>query len=343
MKRNKILRNLGVVFLTLCAGLIIGFCLRHFPFIWKPTSQSVQKILHSGDDHWPKETIVFQTVSQLDREVQNNHFIKSTADGPSPLVVSLHYWNGDYKTYDPIAKLALNHGFNYLSPNFRGPNDHPKACCSEYVIADIDEAIEFVINHHNVDVENIYLVGVSGGGYASLCYYLKGNKKIKKVSAWAAISDLEVWYNESKVRGQSFVQNIENCTSCIENNTVNYGKMRERSPMYWSTQEDKLQNSKLYLYAGVYDGITGSVPFTHSINFYNKIIKEMGAVNDSCFVTNEERLSLLDSPIKEKEANSIQDRGIFLKKSFGNASITIFEGGHEILHEYAFNELINQD
>jgi hypothetical protein len=38
----------------------------------------------------------------------------------------------------------------------------------------------------------------------------------------------------------------------------------------------------------------------------------------------------------------IADRKVFLKKQSGNVGLTIFEGNHEMLTEYAFNELIKE-
>ena len=40
------------------------------------------------------------------------------------------------------------------------------------------------------------------------------------------------------------------------------------------------------------------------------------------------------------EFGSIAGRKVFLKKQSGNLGLTIFEGNHEMLTEYAFNELI---
>jgi hypothetical protein len=48
-----------------------------------------------------------------------------------------------------------------------------------------------------------------------------------------------------------------------------------RSPLFWEIEGSP--NGKLDIYAGITDGYTGSIPLSHSILFYNKLVLEYGA------------------------------------------------------------------
>lgn len=341
MKILKSSRKILKPLLSLFIAFILGFFIRHLDFIWQPTKKEIYRLLLLNDKKWPSDATLIETISKLDGNIQQSYFIKSSQKHPSPLIVSLHHWNGSYKTYDPISYLAIKKNVNYVHPNFRGSNNHPNSCCSDNVISDIDDVIDFAIENTNVDLDAIYVVGVSGGGYTALCYYLKSSHRIAKVSAWASISDLEAWHNESVVRKNSFANDILECTGIGKHsNKPNVDLIRKRSPIHQYFDIDKIKNTQLELYSGVYDGISGSVPFMHSINFYNKVLSEMNVNNDSIYVTNQEKLELINSPINKLVIDTIQGRRVFLRKKHKNISLTIFEGGHEILNEYALERLL---
>lgn len=212
------------------------------------------------------------------------------------------------------------------------------ACCSELALTDIDDAITYAIRNSNVDTTKIYVIGGSGGGYATLSTFMKSKHNIKKFSAWAPISDLIAWYNESKIRNNKYAENILDCTD--SENGLNIKNAKQKSPIYWNTPIEKLENSKLTIYAGIYDGIQGSVPITHSINFYNKLLTEMSVSDTLKYVSTSEILKLLEKREPLGEFGNISDREIYLKEEFGNLSLIIFKGNHEILTEFALNELI---
>lgn len=298
-------------------------------------------ILSAQDSKWTgylKDSIY----SSLDNEVQRFFYYPSTNCGKTPLVVSLHQWGADYAEYNnslaPQTK-ALN--WNYIHPDFRGPNKHIKACGSEYVIADIDEAIDWAIEHLPVDTSRIYVVGASGGGYAALCSYMKSRHNIKEFSVWVPIADLAQWYFESKGRKSYYANNILSCT--CECSSLNIDKANERSPIFWQTPINKRKNSTLNIFAGIHDGYTGSVPITHSLNFYNKIVTDNGG-SSTQLVSDEDKIWLLTTRTsKEKVTEKIGDRNILFKKSYENISVTIFEGTHEILVDQVFNQMVKTE
>lgn len=62
-----------------------------------------------------------------------------------PLIVSLHTWSGNYEQEDLLIKEIIKRDYNYIHPDFRGPNKTYEACGSEFVIQDIEDAIAFAI------------------------------------------------------------------------------------------------------------------------------------------------------------------------------------------------------
>ncbi|WP_236971230.1 alpha/beta hydrolase family protein [Membranihabitans marinus] len=273
--------------------------------------------------------------STLDDESQPAWFYASTSEEPQPLLVSLHTWSGDYNQKDDLAKMAVEENWNYIHPNFRGPNWTVKACCSEYALSDIEDAIDYAIANGRVDVNKIRVVGVSGGGYAALAVYMKSKHNIEKISAWVPLVDLEAWYNESTIRGNNYANNVMKCTGS-EGETLNVEEALAKSPLHWETPD---RDTKLSIHAGVYDGLKGSVPITHSINFYNKLVDDLGADDEGSRVTAEETLYLLEKRKPLAELGKIGDRDICLYKSFKNIDLTIFVGGHEMLPVPGFEKL----
>jgi pimeloyl-ACP methyl ester carboxylesterase len=287
---------------------------------------------------WPADFKVIDIKSSIDKSTQNAYFYRSKSKEPKPLIVSLHTWSGDYTQKDDLAELSKGKDLNYIHPDFRGANLTKNACCSELALSDIDDAITYAIKNSNADTSKIYVIGVSGGGYATLSTFMKSKHNIKKFSAWASISDLPAWYNESKIRGAKYADNILSCTS--SQGALNELVAKQKSPLYMDTPKNK--KAGLFIYAGVFDGIQGSVPITHSINFYNKLLTDLSVSDRTKYVSPDEKLKLLEFGKPLGSFGEISGRKVCLAKEYENIHLTIFEGNHEMLTEYAFNEIISE-
>ena len=330
--------------LILILGLALGVFITQNEIIWnvlkKPFTETFTEFDDNRETDWDTDFTVVDIKSTLDNSLQKAFFYKSNSSSPKPLIVSLHTWSGNYEQKDELAVLSKKKGLNYIHPDFRGVNWTKDACCSDLALGDIDDAIDYAIKNSNVDLSRIYIIGVSGGGYATLATFMKSRHLIRRFSAWVPISDLPEWYAQSKIMGTKYAENIMACTSSID--SINMEVAMSKSPIYWKTPTEKLNNSELHIYAGVYDGIQGSVPITHSINFYNKVLNDMPFADSSNYVNNTEKLTLLEYRKALGNFGSISGRKVFLKKRSGNLNLTIFEGNHEMLTEYAFNELIRE-
>jgi pimeloyl-ACP methyl ester carboxylesterase len=283
------------------------------------------------EDKW-REFQRDSVVSSLDNYINRFHYYKSSSSEKKPLLVSIHQWSADYTNFrNSMAEQAKAEDWNYIFPDARGANNHPKACGSDYVISDIDQAIEWAVEHLPVDTSAIYVVGASGGGYNALCHFLKSSYPVKEYSVWAPITDLKSWYYESLHRNKKYAQDIKKCL-CVNCSEFQYEMAEARSPFYWSTPKGKLSHTKLHIYAGIHDGYIGTVPISHSIRFYNKVAKDMNA-EESKTVSADEMIWMLTTRTAPYSAKhkKIGERNILFEKQVENLSLTIFEGGHEIL------------
>jgi pimeloyl-ACP methyl ester carboxylesterase len=342
-KRSALI--LGCILLIL-AALLAGFILESNTQAWEKFSNraspaQITQRNDSSEANWSPDFKLVTIPSPVDAERQKAYYYRSTAATAQPLIVSLHSWSWDYRQFDTLSLLSKEKNINYIHPDFRGQNWTKNACCSELVISDIDAAIDFAIGQGNVDTSAIYVVGRSGGGYATLALFMRSKHHIKRFSAWVPLTDLLSWYEETRIRKLNYADNILVCTQSA-NRQLNKEVAAQKSPFRWKTPVDKLTGTSVDIFTGVYDGLEGNgpIPITQSINFYNKLLTDLKATDSTRYISDKEKLQLLESRQPLGRFGTIGGRDICLRKEYGNIRITIFIGGHEMLQEYAFNELI---
>jgi len=297
----------------------------------------------SSASGWRKEFRLVEIPSSADGNMQKAFLYSSRSRLPKPLIVSLHTWSGDYSQADPLANEILARDWNYIHPDFRGRNGTPESTGSPLVISDISDAIKYAIDNTNADKEDVHIIGVSGGGYATLLAWMNITYPVRSFSAWAAISDLDAWYFESLGRKQRYAGDILKAVSA--DSVFNAEEARKRSPLHQSYPAKDREGSELFIYTGIHDGYQGSVPVTHSINMYNRMIRELkypgtdirklkeAMLHDSSFVTYDETIRLLARRYEPSRAGdkALYGRRIHLDKAYKNINLKIFEGGHEQL------------
>ena len=266
-------------------------------------------------------------------------FYQSSSAKPMPLVVSLHQWSSGYRQVKgSLVKQAIGRDWNYIHPDFRGPNNNVDACCSDNVISDIDDAINWALENMQVDTSQVHIIGASGGGYAALCHLMRSGLTVNSYHAYVPITDLESWYEESLTRKNKYAADILACTGSSD--SLNRHVARDRSPIYMTATGNRLANTRVHLYAGIHDGHTGSVPITHSLRFYNKLLKDLGIVAPEQYITKADQVRLLSArPYPGTERKQFGGREVHYHKNFRNIEILIFEGGHEILENAALKKL----
>ncbi|MBR2635225.1 MAG: prolyl oligopeptidase family serine peptidase [Clostridia bacterium] len=200
--------------------------------------------------------------STLDGTLQPSLFYGSASEEKRPLLVGLHTWSFDrFNQVKNMLPFAEKNDFNLLLPNFRGNNkrknpDCVKACGSEFAKQDIQDAIDYVIENENVDRENVFLLGSSGGGHMALLMAGKCPEYFKAIGAFVPITDLNAWYD---VCG-SYQKHI---AACCEDSRE---EMAKRSPI---TYLDTIAKANVKIFHGKFDPV---VPVGQSISFFQEMM-----------------------------------------------------------------------
>ncbi|MHB9029368.1 MAG: alpha/beta hydrolase family protein [Candidatus Latescibacterota bacterium] len=270
-------------------------------------------------------------LSSADNSPQHAMFFAPDGKTPVPLIVALHTWSGDYKqdTQKALSDWCIKNGWAYIHPDFRGPNLRPQATGSELVVEDIVSAVEYAKSVMQIDSTGIFLVGASGGGYTALLMAGRRPEIWAGVSAWVPISDLTAWYHESKAAGNSYYQNIaDTCGGAPGESGAVDGEYRKRSPLTW------LANAKgvpLHINAGIHDGHTGSVPVSHSLRAFNAVAAPEGRLSNQDIQFFVEKEAVPPHLAKEITDPDYGQKKPLFRSSSGAATVTIFQGGHEMV------------
>lgn len=288
---------------------------------------------------WDVEFRVVEIPSGLDGVIQKAMtYIPSGAEPPAVILLSLHTWSGRYNQFDPLARVAKAKGWAYIRPDVRGANNHPDACLSDKVISDVDDALNYIKSKlRGARSPQVHVVGVSGGGYTALGVYARSRHQLNSVQAWVPISSLTHWYSESLAAKRSYADDIVNCTG--SGRALNLREMENRSPINWLTKPRT--GVTLRLYAGVTDGHSGSVPITHSIDYFNRFVKLAGRQESQISQDVRRQLLAAGRGLREqrKSVGLIAGRSIIYQNVTPEVSITIFDGGHEMLPSAAIEQL----
>lgn len=300
-----------------------------------------QKNLAASENPWPDEAEVVQIPSSVDLNDQQAYFVSS--ESTSPLIISLHQWSATFEKYDELVDYAIENDWNYIRPNFRGPNKQVEAGGSDLVISDIDDAIQYAVQNGKVDEDNIHIIGTSGGGHAALQHLMTSEMKIATYSAWVPITDLVAWYGQSKVRGNFYSDDILTITES-RNGILDINEARRRSPLYQQTPVDKAKDATIQIYAGINDGYDGTVPISHSINFYNKLVRDLDYGEDHVVPPEISSELIYTQNMTEQLGTQLLygKRDIIYSKRINNLSLVIFDGSHEILSNEAFQSILDR-
>ena len=271
----------------------------------------------------------YETIADGTR--QPTMFYAPDSDRPVPMMVALHSWSSDYKQriHGEIEAWCAANGWAYLHPNFRGRNNRPEATGSELAVKDIASAVEWAQDQAKIDSESIYLVGTSGGGYACLLMAGRYPKLWAGVTAWVPIYDLRAWYHETKAAGLRYTEEIAaSCGGAPGDSRAVDREYARRSPY---TYLGKAKGVNLHINAGIRDGHDGSVPVSHSLRAFNQVAKRKDRLSeaDIGFMTRE--ASLPGHLERAKSDPSYGDRQPLFRRHSRKATITVFDGDHELV------------
>ncbi len=200
--------------------------------------------------------------STLDGSMQPSLFYKTETDEKRPLMVGLHTWSYDrFNQIDNMLPYAEKYGFDLLLPEFRGNNlktnqKCTQACGSEFAKQDIKDSINYIIENENIDKDNIFLLGLSGGGHMALLMAGFCPEYFKAIGAYVPITDLEKWTNQNS-------DYRDHVLACCSNDA---NEMKKRSPFNYV---ENIAKANLKIFHGKFDPV---VPVSQSIELYESIM-----------------------------------------------------------------------
>lgn len=282
---------------------------------------------------WPAEVADIRYPSAADGTDQSAMWYAPKAKGPAPLLVALHPWSAGYKRGQsvPYAEWCMRKGWVFIHPDFRGPNVRPEACGSELVVQDILSAVEYAKKSADVDERRVYLMGASGGGYATLLMAGRAPQVWTAASAWVPILDLAVWHADSKARKNKYMKELEDCCGGAPGTSAEVDRQYEqRSARKWLAGAASVP---LDINAGITDGHTGSVPVSHTLLAFNILARpedRLSAEEIDGFVRKQSVPPHLQERIDDP---TYGEKRVLFRRSSNNVRVTIFQGGHDELHE----------
>ena len=278
--------------------------------------------------------------STYDTDKQKAFFYRSRST--KPLIVSLHSWGGTYSQKDSLALFSYQQDWNYIHPDYRGAQWNPNSCCFPPSVQDIDDAIHYAILHGNVDTNNIFVIGKSGGGSGVLAAFLKSKFKNLNCMAWSPITDHVAWHDEvllDTILKKKYFNKILIGTNSKD--TFNVTMAKAKSVQYMVVDSfSEYKSKKLTIYEGILDGIKGSTSIAQSIKFYNHLLQKWNVSDSNVYVDNKEFQHLFSERTSIKPTNTfLGKRKIIHSEQFNNVKLILFDGDHEILFDAAINEL----
>ena len=280
---------------------------------------------------------------KFDQTMQPAKFLPAEGSDPRPMVVCLHTWSADetQKSYLRYASIAAARNWHFIFPKFRGPNWLVDGCGSDLVVSDLEDAVAYVKNTVAVDPARIYLTGGSGGGHCSLLMAGRRPDLWTAVSAWCPISDVARWHQECRKSGRNYADHIESaCGGDPAGSEEVRKEARKRSPLTW------LPNAAGYLPVdigtGVHDGHKGSVPIGQAIRAYNTLAAPEDRISDEDIAYMEANEKVPAHLAAEAGDPAYGTHTVYLRKQSRKVRLTLFEGGHDMLPDAAFDWLERQ-
>jgi len=307
-----------------------------------PAADETQKLLaqRRAAQKKAEEAVMAQLVTldypcSFDKSLQKARCYFAQGDSPRPLLVALHTWSYTYKSSCAhFAKFCIEHNWNLIYPDFRGPNWTPQACGSDAVVSDIADAVAYMKQKARVDNTRVYLIGGSGGGHASLLLAARRPDLWTAVSAWCAISDIAAWHDQCLARKRGYFEHIRKaCGGDPSKDASAREEARKRSPLTYMGSASRVV---LDISTGIHDGHNfagrnGSVPVSHTLNAFNALARPADRISpeDIAYMTKEQKIPAKFGPPEADPA--LGEKTVLFRRQSNLARVTLFEGGHDLI------------
>lgn len=288
---------------------------------------------------WPPGVETVSFVSPADGSEQKTLLFLPPGDEPVPLLVAFHTWSGDYRQDEsPYAAWCIARGWALAHPDLRGPANRPEAAGSDLAFADLRAVLDLAAARRRIDPDRIYAVGVSGGGMMTLLAAARMPDTWAAASAWVPVSDLAVWHADSLARRNKYARDIERVCGGVPGASPAVDAAYAARSVVARLERARLP-FPLDINTGIHDGHTGSVPVGHAVRAFNAVAAEAERI-PAAAIAALERDRVVDDAWRTAAADPLyRARPVLLRRRSGATRLTIFDGGHEILHEAALTWL----
>jgi pimeloyl-ACP methyl ester carboxylesterase len=247
-----------------------------------------------------------------------------------PLLVILHPWSHGYEVLNmpKVEQWCLDNDWNLIHPHFRGPSWNVLSCGHDAAVQDIVDAVRFGLSEYKADSKNVFLTGISGGGFHTMLMTGRHPELFRGTSSWVGISDIKAWHLESTKRRYGYDGHIEKV--CGGNPQVDEKASAEalrRSAISYLKVGNPIESIEIS--AGIHDGHTGSVPISQSIHAYNALVGEEARVSQELIGIMTETATIPPEAAFADEDPTFGSKKILFRRKSGNVRLNIFEGGHE--------------
>lgn len=265
-----------------------------------------------------------------------------------PLLLVLHSWSADYIQHYgiPYGVFAEKNDWIFIHPNYRGKFDDPDATGSEKAVHDVLDALEYAKENAPVDENRIYLAGFSGGAAMSLIMTGRYPEKFTAALAWVPVYDLNDWYDhvtQSELwYTEHYKTDIEaSCGGNPDTDDQARESCRKRSPSsYLANARGK--DVQVFISGGIQDLF---VPPSHAIRAFNDLSGKKHRISEEDYRFIDKHEKLPENLTGQEQKNRFFEEAglpVVFARTSDNATILLFEGGHDIVYNAGFQWLSRQ-
>jgi dipeptidyl aminopeptidase/acylaminoacyl peptidase len=272
----------------------------------------------------------------------------SGSEKKKPLLLVLHSWSADYLQHYaiPYAAFAEKNDWVFLHPNYRGRFNNEDATGSEKAVRDVLDALAYARKYAPVDDDRIYLAGYSGGAMMSLIMIGRYPEKFTAALAWVPVYDLNDWYQTVSQSPHGYAARYQSdiessCGGKPDADDQAKDECGKRSPSaYLANARGK--DIKVFLSGGIKDHF---VPPSHAIRAFNDLTDEENKISEEDYQFIDETETLPEGFQGQGEKNLFFEKAelpVIFKRTSENATLFLFEGGHDIVYNAGLQWLAQQ-